>query len=133
MPPPTSPRVVRMPLERNVDKQLELCRFGAQRDHMIVVLEREVTNASGHVVRREPVVEITETGDVREVAPRGLRVSLMDRLTHDAWFTPATHNATGGHHVREALRGAKRARAAVEEWRRLKTAGPRPLPPTRVA
>jgi hypothetical protein len=85
--------VVRMPEERNIDRQIGICRFGAQRDGVTVLIVRKTPRGE------QVVFEITPQGDVIEPNAPGLKASLRARLeeqyltAHNAATQAATHRA----------------------------------------
>jgi len=127
--PPTV--VVRLPLERNFDKQLDLCRFGARKDGVTVVIERAITRRNGDV-RHVPVVTITPTGDIEETVASPLTVYSLQHIAEAQRLRDA-----GGMNAR-ATRGHDRFLALHREaLQRLGDAPPRgrarrqrPAPPT---
>ena len=94
--PPTSssstPRapltIVHMQEQRNLDRQIEVCRKGAQKDHVYVVIERTTKRGT-----KQPLIEITPQGDIREVPAPTMRTSirvLVNHLLSDESFAPNT-------------------------------------------
>jgi hypothetical protein len=57
------------------NKLIDLCRVGAAKDNVRVVIER--VKPSGE---RVPVLEISPNGDVAEIAPPTLKSSLADKF-----------------------------------------------------
>lgn len=67
--------VVHLPIERKLDRQLDVCRHGAKTDRCTVVIERRRTDRAGNV-HSTPVIEITPEGDVNEIPVATMRTSL---------------------------------------------------------
>ena len=75
-----------MPEQRNLDRQIDVCWKGAQKDHVYVVIERTTKRGT-----KLPIVEITPQGDIREVPAPTMRTSIRVLVTHllsDATFAP---------------------------------------------
>jgi hypothetical protein len=73
----SSGKIVHFRAEKNLDKQIDLCRFGAQKDNVTVIIER-VTERRDGTFRRTPLLEITPHGDVLEVPAARMRITLME-------------------------------------------------------
>jgi hypothetical protein len=76
MSPITPAPIVHMPLgcdpldRKKVEKVINICRNGARIDKVHVVIEK------GEGARRQPILEITPQGDLREVVAPALRTTL---------------------------------------------------------
>lgn len=74
---------VYVPIEKKLDRQIDVCRKGAQTNRSTIVLVTKPRNAAPH---SDPstwtrVIEITPHGDVCELPAEGLRTTLGDHLT----------------------------------------------------
>lgn len=116
--------VVRLPLEKRLDRQIDICRFGARRDHVTVIIERHTTRKDGSV-RRTPILELTPDGDIREIDAAPLRVAIAAHMA-DAHLTylegGMNARASAGHErfnelSRQSADYIAAARAAVQERR----------------
>lgn len=91
-----TPPVVYLDETRNIDKTIDLARFGARKDHVTVIIQRTLINRKGDP-RRIPVLEITPDGDIREIVAPRLRTPISVLLA-DADF----RHRTGQMNVRQA-------------------------------
>lgn len=73
-------KTIRLPEEKKLDKQIDICRFGAKRDNVTVLIERTITRKDGST-STFPILEITPQGDLRETPPLGLRVTIGALMT----------------------------------------------------
>ena len=85
---PSTPRthVAVVPEQRNLDRQIEVCRKGAQTDRVYMVIERTTKRGT-----KLPIIEITPQGDIREVPAPTMRTSirvLINYLLVDDTFYP---------------------------------------------
>lgn len=78
------PPVVYLDERRNLDKTIDLARFGARKDHVTVIIQRTLTTRKGDP-RRVPILQITPQGDIREIAVPTLRTPISASLA-DADF-----------------------------------------------
>jgi hypothetical protein len=71
-----------VPIEKKLDRQLDVCRKGAQTNRCTVYLVSKPRNAAPHSDPStwDKVFEITPAGDVRELPAKGLTVTLRDRM-----------------------------------------------------
>jgi hypothetical protein len=72
-----TPLIVRLPAEKNLDRQLDVCRHTAKREKATVVIERVVERRDGSK-QRIPILAVTPEGDIREMDAPALRVRLLD-------------------------------------------------------
>ena len=75
------PAIVRIIEKGNLDRTVGVARTTARRDNRTVLIERAIKRRDGSELL-VPVLEITPGGDIREVSPPSLRVSLGDRFLH---------------------------------------------------
>lgn len=112
---------VRMPLEKKLDRQIDICRLGARKDRVAVVIEREVKHkGSGTIIRREPVIEITPDGDVREFDAPRLRTRMHTAIANDRMqqlAAEATRMIEADRRRKDAKRGKRKARRSATEVR----------------
>lgn len=79
---PTPGSVVRLPADKNLDKQIDYCRFGARNHGVTVVIEKQSPTKAGHV-RRTPIMEVTPAGDIREITVPTMRTPMAAFLSGD--------------------------------------------------
>lgn len=94
-----APTTVYLRAERNIDKVIDLARFGARKDKVTVVIQRTITTRRGDI-KQVPLLEVTPTGDVQEIMAHPLRASITARLTEaDLDYRDAGMNkrAAAGH------------------------------------
>ncbi len=72
-----TPITVHLPAEKNLDRQIEVCRHTARKDQVTVIIERSVERRDGSK-RVIPILEITPAGDVREIEVNTFRVSVLE-------------------------------------------------------
>lgn len=63
--------------ENNLDRQIDICRKGATRDHVRVIIERTTKRGT-----KIPLIEITPQGDIREVDAPTLRTPIRELVKH---------------------------------------------------
>lgn len=76
-PKPTPGSVVRLPIERKLDRQLDVCRHGAVTDRCTVVIEKRRQDRFGNEIVT-PVIEVSPNGDINEVPVPTMRTSMRD-------------------------------------------------------
>jgi hypothetical protein len=76
----TAPPVVYLDAGKNLDKTIDLARFGARKDRVNVVIQRTLTTKKGDT-RRIPILEITSEGNVMEIPAPRLRTPISALLT----------------------------------------------------
>lgn len=107
-----------MPEEKNLDRLINICRFGAIRDNVTVLIDRTIP--SKHGPRRIPIIEISPTGDFREVDAPPLRVTLRERQIEHAFLARQDDgpvNPTAARAIVFATRLAERADEVMKAWR----------------
>lgn len=72
---------MRLPEEKRLDKQIEICRFGAKRDNVTVLIERPHVRKTGETIMT-PILEISPAGDIAEVLAPTLRTPIRIHM-HD--------------------------------------------------
>lgn len=73
----SEPKYFYVPAEKNLDKQIDHLRTRAKKDGITMIIE-QITQRRDGSPRRVPIVEITPTGDIREIDAPALRVPLID-------------------------------------------------------
>ena len=76
-PRPTPGTIIRLPLEKKLDRQLDIARHGALTDRCTVVIERTRTDRHGNAITT-PVIEVSPHGDINEIPVPTLRTPLLD-------------------------------------------------------
>lgn len=74
---PAQTTIVRLAEERNLDRQIDICRKGAIRDRVRVIIERPTKRGT-----KIPVLEITPQGDIREVPAPALKTPIRLLVKH---------------------------------------------------
>jgi hypothetical protein len=116
----TTTTIIRLPEEKKLDKQIDICRFGAKRDNVTVLIERTITRKDGST-NTFPIFEITPAGDLREVPPPSLKATIGARMREQhVRYLEGEMNAgmTAGHERLDALVGDSRDALAADRRRR---------------
>jgi hypothetical protein len=115
----SAPSVVRLDEGKNLDKTIDLARFGAVKDHVTVIIERTLTTKRGDP-RRIPILEITPKADIREILAPRLRTPIAQLLTEaDLDYRSARMNkrsAAGHVRLTEAVKVSRDYMRAKDEY-----------------
>lgn len=111
--------VVYLDAKKNLDKDIDLARFGARKDHVTVILQRVFTTQKGNL-RRTPILEITPKGDLLEILAPRLRTPIHEHLADaDIAFRLGDMNrarAEGHLHFATLVKVSRDFLAAKRDW-----------------
>jgi hypothetical protein len=115
----SAPPVVRLNEGKNLDKTIDLARFGAAKDKVTVIIERTFTTKKGDP-RRIPILEITPSANIQEILAPRLRTSIAAHLAEAdlALRLGDMNRAKGNGHLRfaELVKLSRDYMAAKREW-----------------